>query len=78
MNSKIKEFADEVEPEERKCLFCDDVAPNDILTDSMYHYKGWYSNALLNPQTKKVTRFYLCPKHRGRDKEAWDWARKEV
>ncbi len=76
-NSCIKEFADEREPEERRCLICGSSAPTNISTYNMRVLrKGyWYSNALLNPATRFVKRFYLCPAHLPLTHVAWTWAR---
>lgn len=76
----IKEFNDEVEPQDRKCLFCQAIAPGTILTSDMTIKKtawnhGWYSNAGLDLKTRQIARFYLCPAHRHRTDDAWEWTR---
>lgn len=73
----IKEFAEEIEPEVRRCLFCSAIAPADVPTENMIASFGrtWYSNAILDIDTLKIARFYLCPKHCHRKTEALDFAR---
>jgi hypothetical protein len=71
----LKEFAEEMEPKIRQCLFCEQTAPLDIPTSAMIltgSRKGWYSNALLSPDGM-IARFYLCPSHHYRTSEAWEW-----
>ena len=76
----IKEFNEEVEPEIRQCLFCKKVAPTTLSVNDMTYKKtawnqGWYSNAGLDTKTKRIARFYLCPRHRYMTAEAWEWVR---
>jgi hypothetical protein len=76
----LKEYAEEVEPAIRQCLFCKEIAPNNIQTSDMIIRKtawnsGWYSNAGLNLKTRQIARFYLCPHHRYMTDEAWEWVR---
>jgi len=75
----IKEFNEEIEPEDRRCLFCKVSPPADLKTNDMTwkHRRkvGWYSNALLHLDTRGICRFYICQKHFNRVDEAWEWAR---
>ncbi len=79
-NSPIKEFTEEQEPEERKCIICAESAPEEIPTRDMQRMKKgrWYSNALLNPKTRAVKRFYLCPAHLALTQIAWTLTREEA
>ena len=75
----IKEFAEEVEPTVRKCLFCETVVSKYLPTERMIWKwrmgNRWYSNALLQMKTGLIARFYVCRAHFDRIPEAWEWAR---
>ena len=76
----IKEFAEEIEPQTRQCLFCNAHPPDHLPKEHMRgkkggYERGWYSNALLNLKTGEIARFYLCPDHTDRATEAFGWAR---
>ena len=74
--TEIKEFAEEVEPKDRSCLFCKAEPPAHLRGSEMRKRKGhWYSNALLNMRTRQIVRFYVCPSDLHRIPEAWQWAR---
>ena len=74
--AEIKEFAEEIEPKDRRCLFCRAEPPEHLKGKDMRGKKGhWYSNALLNMRTRQVVRFYLCPQHLNRIAEASQWVR---
>jgi hypothetical protein len=73
----IKEFAEELEPEVRMCLFCQRRPPDSLPTKSMYYKNrrlvGWYSNGGIKDGV--IARFYLCRNHFGNEVEAWGWVR---
>ena len=72
----IKEFVEEREPEDRSCLLCNAQPPEHLKAKDMRGGRGhWYSNAVLHRLTRRIARFYLCPKHQSRRSEAWQWAR---
>lgn len=75
----IKEFNEEPEPKDRRCLFCRRTPPDDLKTNNMLwktrRRSGWYSNALLNLDTREIARFYICARHFHLVSEAWEWAR---
>ena len=75
----IKEFNEEPEPKDRRCLFCKRTPPDNLKTNDMTWERkrtvGWYSNALLTLDTRDIVRFYICDKHFDRVNEAWAWAK---
>jgi len=75
----IKEFDEEKEPKDRRCLFCPKSPPEYLKTDAMTwrnrNRLGWYSNALLHLESRVISRFYVCRTHFNRIGEAWEWAR---
>lgn len=75
----IKEFNEEVEPENRHCLFCKATPPADLRANDMTWKNrgkvGWYSNALLHLDTREIARFYICGRHFHLVSNAWEWAK---
>lgn len=73
----IKEFNEELESADRRCLFCKTMPPNSLRTREMTWQSrkrvGWYSNAGLKDGV--IARFYVCDRHFDRIPETWEWLR---